>query len=1098
MFQKIAKFFIENSKLTLILVIVVLISWIWSYIMLPKQYNPTIIVPAFNVFVEANWLWVNQVSNLIISPLENKIMELEWVDEVYWIAEDNYWSVMVKFHVWIDKEKAKIRLNQKLSENNYLKPLWVSNPIITTIDPDELSQIVFWISYIDKNSNLSDQEIYSYLKQIANILKQNFKTIENTTTLNIVWWLKKNIIINFDLKKIEANDINILYIYDLLKTNNYNSSLWNIYLNNLEKISLDLKWKLNEINDLKKIIIKKSDDKIIYLEDIAKINYWVDRIKTSSLISDENWTYKTVFLWVWKAIWTNWVFVTKQIVNKLNEIKKTLPKDVKITNIFDEWIKAKNATNMLIINLFQSILIVIVVLAFYLWIKNALNTAISIPLTLWMVFVLALIFWENINRITLFALILVLWMLVDDSTVVVENINRHLNERIKTWKSKLDAILIAIKEVELWVILSTVTRLLAFWAMFAVWWMMWEYMWPIPKFALMASIISTSVALTINPWISFNLSKDVDLSKQSNSLNKESKLKIRKKYLSIMKYFLWNENKFIKRRKIFKIWFWLLLFLVILWPIYLWIFKARMLPKSNQDQIYIWIDAPRWWWIDKTKQVEEYMQDLLLNKNNTKVNSELKNTINFVSSTIWQAYIWEFANLFRGWLSRIWENQISARLNLLSQDEYKNKYNKNRLKSEEFTIKLRNWLKRELLKKYPDIKISLLEDPPWPPVKSTFLLKIKWNASLENKQKFLSKVQNEINNISQKKSLEDLNNSNSTTYKKINLVLDNQSFYNAWLTLSEVQNYFNLVLNWLNINLINDNNTLESTNIILSWNNWQTIDLNFLNSIHFLNKNWLQIPLSSIAKIDYSFVWNTIFTDKREETIYINWEMWNNSLVYPVLNLIKIFKSKEFLSNELIIKSFSPYKIEYIWVNDEKSYILEWWWEWELTLDTFRDLWIAMFISLLAIYFLLVAQFSSFWIAWIIMVTFLLWFFWVFPWFSFLYLLNWEYFSATSMIWIIALAWIVVWNAILLIEYVNILKNNWLTIKDALLKAWYVRFTPIILTSMTTVFWAATIIWDPVWSWLAWTIIWWLLVSSILTLIVIPIFYYDSQKKYWK
>jgi len=101
------------------------------------------------------------------------------------------------------------------------------------------------------------------------------------------------------------------------------------------------------------------------------------------------------------------------------------------------------------------------------------------------------------------------------------------------------------------------------------------------------------------------------------------------------------------------------------------------------------------------------------------------------------------------------------------------------------------------------------------------------------------------------------------------------------------------------------------------------------------------------------------------------------------------------------------------------------------------------------------------------------------------------------MIWIIALWWIVVWNAIILIDYINVLKKNWLTIEEALLKAWYVRFAPIILTSLTTVFWAATIVWDPVWSGLAWTIIWWLLFSSVMTLIVIPIFYYDSQKKDW-
>ena len=225
--------------------------------------------------------------------------------------------------------------------------------------------------------------------------------------------------------------------------------------------------------------------------------------------------------------------------------------------------------------------------------------------------------------------------------------------------------------------------------------------------------------------------------------------------------------------------------------------------------------------------------------------------------------------------------------------------------------------------------------------------------------------------------------------------------------------------------------------------------------------------------------------------------MGDNSLIYPVIKLFWILMDEEFLWWEYKVLSWSPYKIEYIWLKDYKKYVIEWWWEWELTMDTFRDLWIAMFLSLLAIYFLLVWQFSSFKIAWIIMITFLLSFYWVFPGFSILFLLNNEYFSATSMIWVIALWWIVVWNAIILIDYINVLKKNWLTIEDALLKAWYVRFAPIILTSLTTVFWAATIIWDPVWSWLAWTIIWWLLVSSILTLIIIPIFYYDSQKNDW-
>jgi len=1090
MFAKIAQFFIENSKLSFVIILVILITWIWSYLIIPKQYNPTIVVPAFNIFVWANWLDSNETSRLIVSPLENKIMELEWIDEVYWSAWDNYWAVMAKFNVWVDKEKAKIRLIQKIRENMNLKPLWVSEPIIKTIDPDELAQVVFAIT--SKNEKLTKEQNYIYLRQIANLIKQKVKTVDNITTLEIVWWEKNNLIIDLDLEKIEAKNVDIMSIYDALQKNNLNLPVWNIN-NSSEKIFIEATGKITKPSELKKLIVWNISWNIIYLEDVAKIRYWIKNLTSSSSFSSRDFSWETVFIWFWKQVWTNAVTVTDAISKKIEEVKKTLPKDIEIVEISNEWKKASNATNMLLINLVQSIIIVFFVLAFYLWAKDAFNTAVSIPLTLAFVFVLALMFWENINKITLFALILVLWMLVDNSTVVVENISRHLQERPITKVSKLQAVLNWTQEVWAWVIMATIARLLAFASMFAVTWMMWEYMNPIPKFAIRALLISLGIAFTINPLISFLWAKDINHNEKdskNNSIenNWESRFKIRKKYLEFLRIFIWEWKSKSVKRKIFKLVFWISLFVIILWPIYAWIFKARMLPKSNQNQIYIWADAPRNWNLEKIEKVKTDINTYLL-----KNIKEVKN----ITSTSWQAYIWDFANLFRWWLNRVWEHELSMRINLFTPKEFEKKYNNPRDNSEAFTIKLRKKFKKFILTNYPDLKIRLLEDPPGPPVRSTFLAMIKSDASEKNIEKFRQKVEKEIIKISKKYSLADIWNSNSTTYKKINIKLNQENISRNLLTSKQVEYSLAIAINWLDVNLIKNKDSFETTNIILKWNKIQTNNIDFLKKITFTNKNWIKVPLSSIAEIKYNFVAPTINTDKREKTDYIYAEMWDDSLVYPTLRLFTLLKSKEFLNWEYKVKNISPYKMEYIWISDWKDYTLEWSWEWKLTMDTFRDLGIAMAISLLAIYFLLVWQFASFRVSWVIMITFLLWFFWVFPWFTFLYLFQNEYFSATSMIWIIALAWIVVWNAIILIDYLNVLKENWLTIAEAVLKAWYVRFAPIILTSLTTVFWAATIVWDPVWSWLAWAIIWWLLVSSVLTLIVIPIFYYDSQKNEW-
>ncbi|MDQ7008846.1 MAG: efflux RND transporter permease subunit [Candidatus Gracilibacteria bacterium] len=1094
MFGKIAEFFIKNGKLTVVLVLVILITGFGSYLILPKQYNPTIVVPAFQIVVPAMGLDSKEISTIVVSPLENKIMELEGIDKVYGVAGDNYGAVMVKFKVGIDKEKAKIRLIQKIRENMLLKPLGVGKPIIKTIDPDELSQIVFSISIIPhlKKEGLgvvTSTEKYIYLRQIANIIKNKLKTVKNITTLEIVGGYKKDLVVELNLAEIESKNVDIMQVYESLEKNNLNLPSGDIITKSGNKIFVETSGKIKTKEELKKLIIGNFNGNVIYLEDIAKIKLATKRLDKLSNIYTKSGATESVFLGVGKALGTNAVFVTNDVIEKLEQIKKELPKNIDIKIISNEGEKANNATNMLLVNLVQSILIVFGVLALYLGVKNAFNTAVSIPLTLGMVFVFALIAGENINKITLFALILVLGMLVDNSTVVVENISRHLNDRIKTGKTKLEAVLEGTQEVGTGVVLSTLTRLLAFGSMFAVTGMMGEYMNPIPKFAIWALLISIAIAFTINPWVSYISAKDITESeKNKNNSEKESPLKIRKKYLKFMRLFLNNDKKSNKRRKIFKITFWLSLFIILVAPIYFGIFKARMLPKSNQNQVYLWIDTKRENSAEKTQEIEKYASKYLLEKD----------YIENITSTIGQAYIGDFANLFRGGSNRFGENQINLRINLVSPEKYKNKLKKSRDNSEKIVIDLRDKLRNHILEKYPDVKIQLLEDPPGPPVKATFLIKLKTDASIENKSKFINQVETQVRKISKKENIVDVYNSEPSTYKKLKINLDRESVIRAGLTIQQVEYTLGIILHGKETNLISDKDSFEPTNIIITTSKEEVTKIEELQNISFTNNVGEKIPLSSLANIEYGFVSPEINSDSREETTFIYGEMGDNSLIYPVIKLFGKFLGNDFTGENYKIKSWSLYYITYTGLQDGKDYVLEWGGEWELTMDTFRDLGIAMGISLLAIYFVLVGQFGSFGIAGVVMITFLLGFFGVWPGFTFLYLFNNEYFSATSMIGIIALAGIVVGNAIILIDYINVLKKNGLTLSEALLKAGYVRFAPIILTSLTTVFGAATIVGDPVWSGLAWAIIWGLSISSILTLIVIPIFYYESQKDIWK
>jgi multidrug efflux pump subunit AcrB len=167
-------------------------------------------------------------------------------------------------------------------------------------------------------------------------------------------------------------------------------------------------------------------------------------------------------------------------------------------------------------------------------------------------------------------------------------------------------------------------------------------------------------------------------------------------------------------------------------------------------------------------------------------------------------------------------------------------------------------------------------------------------------------------------------------------------------------------------------------------------------------------------------------------------------------------------------------------------------------LDVFRDLGIAMGVAVFLVYFVLVAQFGSFREPLIILSTIPLSLIGVLPGFMFLFYTIGTYFTATSMIGVIALAGIAVNNSIILLEYLNSLKSDNYDLEDALVEAGVTRFRPVMLTTVTTILGSLTIAGDPVWAGLAYSIVFGLGVSSVLTLIVFPILYYIIKGKEWK
>jgi multidrug efflux pump subunit AcrB len=285
--------------------------------MIPKQYNPDIPVPAFNIIVPAPWFSAKEVRNLVVEPLEDKIAEIRWIDHIYWVSNRNFWVVTAQFKVWFDKEDATTLLYNKIFENLWNKPLWVQDPIIKKMDPDDFPVYTFAITF---NNSTNTWESLIKLRKIATDVANKLKFVEWTSMFYLVGGYEDNLNIILDLDKLKWKNIDIMQVYQAIKNNNIVFPSWELKLNKVNS-SITIDWNLADLDKLKKLIIWNYNWKPIYLQEVATIFKWVPENLYYTYLTTNEWEnikqfskeYDAVFIWIAKTKWVNAVSLTKKI-----------------------------------------------------------------------------------------------------------------------------------------------------------------------------------------------------------------------------------------------------------------------------------------------------------------------------------------------------------------------------------------------------------------------------------------------------------------------------------------------------------------------------------------------------------------------------------------------------------------------------------------------------------------------------------------------------------------------------------------------------------------------------------------------------------------
>jgi multidrug efflux pump subunit AcrB len=627
---------------------------------------------------------------------------------------------------------------------------------------------------------------------------------------------------------------------------------------------------------------------------------------------------------------------------------------------------------------------------------------------------------------------------VDDAIVVVENIHRHYKLQ---QHSRLQAAIMAVNEIGMPTILATFTVVLAFIPMAFVTGMMGPYMMPIPFNVPVAMITSLFVAFIVTPWASYRLMSGEQHAGQAQPLEET---KIYKIYKSILGPLLEHSRK----RKLFMSFVAAVFIFTMLFPLAQWV-KFRMLPKANKNTFLVSIDMPAGTALENTDRTARAVGDRLRRIR------EVKDYETFVGT----GSVIDFNGLLRGGAFREQGHFADIRVNLVDKEERK-------LTSEKLVLTIRPDI--EKLGREYGANIKLVEDPPGPPVRATVVAEIY--GPDYTKQREIAGYIKAL--FAKEDQVVDIDDSVKEKQEKYQLIVDKEKAALAGVSTEQIVQTLRMSVAGMAVSTLHVPSAKNPVAIFFRLPKGERSGLSDMDKVYVTGHQGNQVPLSSLVTAVPSEMDRAIYHKNMEPVTYVYGEMGARSQVYAVLGMM-----------------------HRLWKHPlPEGYKIKWDGEMKLTLDVFRDLGAAMGVALIAIYLLLVGRFRSFTIPVVIMAAIPLSMIGIMPGFA----LTGVYFSATSMIGVIALAGIVVRNSIVLLEFILDKKQEGMPLVKALIEAGAIRTRPIVLTAAAAILGSVVIAADPVWSGLALALIFGMLASTALTLIVIPLFYYMVEKRHWE
>ena len=1055
---RIAEFFI-NSKLTILLMIALMIIGVYSSTLIPREEEPQIIVPMADVMVGYPGASPAEVENRVVKPLEKIISNIKGVEHVHSMAMNGRAMIIVQFYVGQDTERSYVKLYDELMKNKNIFPKGVYEPMVKTrsIDDVPMLGLTLWSEKYD------DYQI----RQISEEVTSEIKKIKDVSLTSVIGGRARQLKVILDKDKMAESNVDALGVMQMIQANN-GSSQSGSFSSNDQEFLLTTGQFLASQEDVENLVVGTSQNMPVYLKQIAKVedgaaspsNYvsfgYANNTEKAKKFKDE---YPASTISISKVKGADAMKISEQILEKVEQLKKTIiPNDVhvEVTRNYGE--TASHKVSELLMHLGVAILAVTVLVMLAMGWRGGLVVFFSVPLTFALTLFSYYMLGYTLNRITLFALVFVVGIVVDDSIIIAENMHRHFHMKKLPFKQ---AAIFAINEVGNPTILATFTVIAAILPMAFVSGMMGPYMSPMPIGASIAMMLSLFVALTITPYLGFHLLKVKDEKEHKEEQGLETGW-IYKFYKKIEQPLLDNS----KRR-----WTMLGITVVLLMISVMAFFTkwvaVKMLPFDNKNEVQVVIDMPEGTTLERTNAVAKEVAQYL------KTVPEMVNYQSYVGSS---API-TFNGLVRHYDLRGGSNMADIQVNLLHKEDRSEQ-------SHDVAKKIRPEIQK-IGKKY-GANIKIVEVPPGPPVLSTIVAEI-YGPNYEDQLKVADQVQKILQNTDDVVDVDWMAEAPQTEFK---LVADKEKSMLNGVAPAQIVGNVTYLLGEHPVSYLYDEKSNQPVNIVMKLSDADKTNLQDITSLKVKGQMGNMVPVADLVKVEKDSLAKTIYRKDQKRVAYVLADMAGGleSPAYAILGMEDKLKN---------IKLPTGYKLNELYMkqpDDESDFTVKWDGEWQITLEVFRDLGAAFAVVIIIIYMLIVGWFQNFKTPMVMMVAIPL---------SLVGIVlgHWllgAFFTATSFIGMIALAGVMVRNSVLLIDFIEIRLNEGIPIKQAIIDAGAVRTTPILLTTGAVVIGAIIILFDPIFQGLAISLVFGAIVSTLLTLIVVPLIYYMSEKKKWE